>query len=230
MRVQTSASSPLVVINSMVAGNLTRSGTVMATALRNSAHARHVDEFPRARQRPDRHLNQGRLTGGQNWALSAAPSSAGLRARRPAAPKLSAYCEVRIGQIRGDQPVAEALLLDAPHIAEGAVVEHHGDQRNAVADRCGKLVAGIEEAAVAADREHRRVGPRALRTERGGIAPAEIVLDSRARETCAADKPASQGVRRSRPDSAVAVGWSCGGVPQDSHFRSNRSGITGTER
>src|SRR5665811_1758202 len=35
---------------------------------------------------------------------------------------------------------------------------------------------GVEKAAVAVDREHRHVGPRVLRAERGGVAPAEIVL------------------------------------------------------
>ena len=50
------------------------------------------------------------------------------------------------------------------------------DERNAVAHRGGKLVRGVEEAAVAGDREHRHVAPRILRAERGGKAPAEIVL------------------------------------------------------
>ena len=58
---------------------------------------------------------------------SAARSSSGVRARSPAAPKLSANLhEIRIGEVAGDQPVAELLLLDAADVAEGAVVEHDG--------------------------------------------------------------------------------------------------------
>ena len=108
---------------------------------------------------------------------SAARSSSGSRARRPAAPKLSAYLhEIRIGEVAGNQPIAELLLLDAPHIAESAVGEHDRHQRDAVAHGGGELVAGVEKSAVAVDREHRNVRPRVLRAERGGIAPAEIVL------------------------------------------------------
>ena len=115
--------------------------------------------------------------GAAKAALSAAPSSSGLRARRPAAPKLSAYLtKSGLARSQAISRLPKSLLLDAPHIAEGAVGEHHGDQRNAVAHGGGEFVAGVEEAAVAADREHRHVGPRVLRAERGGKAPAEIVL------------------------------------------------------
>ena len=50
-----------------------------------------------------------------------------LRAARPLGRGAEAFGEVdeiRIGEVAGDQPVAELLLLDAAHVAEGAVVEH----------------------------------------------------------------------------------------------------------
>ena len=64
-------------------------------------------------------------------------------ARAPAggAEAFGVFDEIRIGEVGGDQPVAEALLLDAAHIAEGAVDEHDGDQRNAVAHGGRHLVA-----------------------------------------------------------------------------------------
>ena len=84
--------------------------------------------------------------------------------------------EIGIGEIAGDQAIAELLLLDAPHVAEGAVVEHDDGQRDAMADSGGKLVGSEEKPAVTRDREHRHIGARVLRAERGGIAPAQIVL------------------------------------------------------
>src|SRR5450759_1136870 len=67
-------------------------------------------------------------------------------------------------------------LLDAAHIAEGAIREDYRHQRNTVAHGGGELVTGVEKAAVAVDREYRHVGPRVLRAERGGVAPAQLVL------------------------------------------------------
>ena len=84
--------------------------------------------------------------------------------------------EIGIGQVAADQPIAVAFLLNAPHIAESAVVEHDGDQRNAVAHRRGKLCRGEKEAAIARNRHDRHVGPCMLRAERGGETPAERVL------------------------------------------------------
>ena len=48
-----------------------------------------------------------------------------------------------------------------------------------MAHRGGEFVRGEHEAAVAGDRHHRHVAPRVLRAERGGEAPAEIVLIAR---------------------------------------------------
>src|SRR4029450_4492913 len=43
-------------------------------------------------------------------------------------------------------------------------------------DRGGKGVGREEKAAVARNRQHRNVGARMLRAERGGVAPTEVVL------------------------------------------------------
>ena len=55
------------------------------------------------------------------------------RRRAPAggAEAFGVFDEIGVGEVGSDQPVAELLLLDAPHIAEGAVGEHNRDQRNA---------------------------------------------------------------------------------------------------
>ena len=37
---------------------------------------------------------------------------------------LGEFDEIRVGQVAGDQAIAELLLLDAADIAEGAIVEH----------------------------------------------------------------------------------------------------------
>ena len=174
MRAQTSANSSLVVIKSMLAGNLTRSGAVMAT------------RFPRMRGMwmnsqgegigRNRHLDQCRLAGGKRGLERGAQLLRVARAPAGGAEAFGIFDEIRIGEVGRDHPVAEQLLLDAAHIAEGAIGEYHRDQRNAVAHGGGELVAGIEEAAVAVDREHRHVRTRVLCAERRGVAPAEIVL------------------------------------------------------
>ncbi len=130
---------------------------------------------------------------------SAARSSCGVRARSAGgAEAFGESDEIGIGEVAGDQPVAEALLLDAPHIAEGAVGEHDGDERDAVAHRGRHLVAGEHEAAVAADRHHRHVAAaRAARRARWQ-SPSRDCPDSRARGTCAACRPGRRGGRQSR--------------------------------
>ena len=97
--------------------------------------------------------------------------------------------EIRIGEIAGDQPVAELLLLDAAHVAEGAVGEHDGRERNAVAHRGRHFVGREHEAAVAA-----RSTPPARRAARPARrarwrSPSRDCPDSRARGTCAACRP-----------------------------------------
>ena len=86
------------------------------------------------------------------------------------------FDEIRIGEVARDQPVAVTLLLDTTHIAEGAVIEKHRHQRNAVAHGGRHFRRREQEAAIAGDRQHRHVAPRVLRAERGGEAIAQIVL------------------------------------------------------
>src|SRR6185437_5429974 len=126
-----------------------KEGRTRLCANSKSAHARHVEEFPRAWHWPDRHLDQRWLAGGKGGLERQAKFLRVARAAARGAEAFGVFDEVRIGEVGCDHPVAEVLLLDAPHIAVGAV---------------------------AADREHRHARPRVLRAERGGISPAKIVL------------------------------------------------------
>src|SRR5262249_16120365 len=84
-----------------------------------------------------------------------------------------AFCvahEIGIGEIARNQPVAVLLLLGAPHVAEGTIVEHDGGQRYAMAHSGGKLVRGEEKAAVARDRKHRHIGAGGRWGGGGGVA------------------------------------------------------------
>src|SRR5262249_44921679 len=90
--------------------------------------------------------------------------------------------EIGISEIARDQPVAVLLLLSAPHITEGTIVEHDDGQRNAMMYGGRNFIGGEEKAAVARDRQYRHIGARVLRAERGGVAPAEIVLVARRKE------------------------------------------------
>ena len=88
---------------------------------------------------------------------SAARRPAASVARKALAPKLRAKCEeVGVGEVAGDQPVAELLGLDAAHVAEGAVVEHHRHHRQRVAHGGGQFLRLVHEPAVAADAPPRR--------------------------------------------------------------------------
>src|SRR5437868_5672363 len=110
----------------------------------------HEDEFPGARQRPDRHFDDARAVAPRQGAPQWDAQLFGrVGARRFGAEASGKGDEIGIGQVAADQPIAIAFLLNAPHIAESAVVEHDGDQRNAVAHRRGKLWRGEKEAAVA---------------------------------------------------------------------------------
>src|SRR5258708_1549011 len=75
----------------------------------------------------DRHLDQRWSIAALEGALERCPQL--LRSARTfglGAEALRIAHEVGIGEIARDQPVAVLLLLDAPHIAEGAIVEHDG--------------------------------------------------------------------------------------------------------
>ena len=130
---------------------------------------------------------------------SAARSSSGrARALGRGAEALGELHEIRIGEVAGDQPVAELLLLDAAHVAEGAVGEHDRDQRNAVAHRGRQLVRGEHEAAVAGDRQHRHVAAARPARRARWRSPSRDCPGSRARGTCAACRPETRAARQSR--------------------------------
>src|SRR5882757_5703151 len=87
-----------------------------------SPNPRQVDEFPGARQGTDRHLNE-------RWAVTARESAFECTAEllRVACPfsgsaeTLSKSHKIRVGEVAGNDPVAEPFFLDAPHIAVGTV-------------------------------------------------------------------------------------------------------------
>src|SRR3984893_2564895 len=124
----------------------------------DAAHARHKDELPRRWHCGDRHLDQRRSIAALEGALERCPQllwrsrTFGLGAEA-----LRIAHEIGIGEIARDQPVAELLLLDPPHIAESAIVEHDDGQRDPMVHGGGKLVRRDEKAAVARDREDRAV-------------------------------------------------------------------------
>src|SRR5271169_2243628 len=128
---QAFASSAVVVIGCMVCGKLTF-GVLMATAL-FPAHAAHLEEFPWRGQWADRYLDQRRLTPRETVAQRNPELLGRASAAAGGAKALGIFDEVGIGKVGRDQPVAEVFFLDAPNIAEGAVDEDDGDQRDAVA-------------------------------------------------------------------------------------------------
>src|SRR6266550_480976 len=157
--------------------------TVAALQASATPHARHHDELPRAGHGADRHLDQGGAVAARKGAAQRHAQLLGrARAFRRGAEAVRQTHEIGIGEVARDGPVSVVLLLDAAHIAEGAVDENHGDERNAVANGGGELGPRVEEAAIARDRQHRNVAARILRPERGGKAPAEIVLIARREE------------------------------------------------
>ena len=75
------------------------------------------------------------------WRSAVSSASGVAGAERRHAEALGEFDEVRVGQVAGDQPVAVLLLLDAAHVAERAIVEHHDDNRQLVAHRGGQFRA-----------------------------------------------------------------------------------------
>src|SRR6516165_12313060 len=131
-----------------------RSPRLLMLASLEATHARHKDELPGRRHCGDRHLDQRRSIAALERALKRRPQL--LWSSRPLglrAEALRIAHEIGIGEVVRDKPIAELLLLDPPHVAEGAIVEHDDGQGNAMADGGGKLVRGEETATVARDRK-----------------------------------------------------------------------------
>src|SRR5262249_44833172 len=87
--------------------------------------------------------------------------------------------EIRVAEVAGDDPVAEAFLLIAPHIAKGTVIEDYDRERDAVVNSRRHLGRREHESAVTRDRDHRQGAARILDAKRRRIAPAERVLEAR---------------------------------------------------
>src|SRR5208282_4146631 len=98
------------------------------------------------------------------------------RAEAGDAERLRELQEVGVREIAGDRAVAVLLLLDAPDVAEAAVVEDHDDDGQIVLTGGRELAHLVEEAAVAGNGEHRLGGLGRLDAEGCAEAPAEIVL------------------------------------------------------
>ena len=144
----------------------------------SAAHPRHVDELPGGRHGADRHLDQRRTVAVREAAPQCAPAvPPGSVARSAAAPKLSAK-RTKSGLARSQAisrlPYCSSWMRRTLPKAPSLNSDRH--QRNAVAHRGRQLVRREQKAAVAGDRQHRHIAARVLRAERGGEAPAEIVL------------------------------------------------------
>src|SRR3954471_9921350 len=87
-----------------------------------STHPWQVDEFPRAGQRADRDFDE-------RWSIAARQPPLEGRAKflrvacafRRRTKTLGISHKIGVGEVAGNDPVAEALFLAAPHIAVGIV-------------------------------------------------------------------------------------------------------------
>src|SRR5262249_59299171 len=92
---------------------------------------RQWKEAPRRRRLPDRHLDHHRP-----WFLEPAPQLLaqlgwGGGAQAHGAEALGQAHEIGVDEVTGNQPAAVKVLLHAPHIAEGVVVEDDADHAHA---------------------------------------------------------------------------------------------------
>ncbi len=141
-----------------------------------AAHTRQQDHVPWARHLAHRHMHKTRRVRRERLAQRVLQH---LRRRRAPGAHSEALCEcneIWVGQVAGDQPVAVLLALDAPHIAERAVVEYHRYDRQLVSHRRCQLLRLVHESAIAGDRNHLTSRQRSLRAERDAIAPAQRIL------------------------------------------------------
>ena len=129
---------------------------------------------------------------------SRASSSAGVqRAVGGHAERLGEPHEVRVVQPGRDLPVPVRLPLDAAHVAERAVVEHHHDHGDAVQRGRRQLHRLVGEAAVARDAQDRTARARGLGAQRRAVAVAQVVLVAR-EEQAAAPAP-GKAMRAAKP-------------------------------
>ena len=103
----------------------------MACRLARRSQARQLDELPGRRRLADRHLDQHRSCLFQPAAqrLAQLGRRVGAQAHGPEA--LRQAHEVGVAEVAGNQPPAIVVLLHALDVAEGIVVEHDTDDRDA---------------------------------------------------------------------------------------------------
>ena len=110
---------------------------------------------------------------------SALRSSSGIgRAHGVGAEAFRELDEVGIVQVRRDEAAAVPFLLLAVDVGVAVIVEHHGDQLDAVFNRRREFGGSEQEAAIAGNADHHLVGIGRLDAERGGIAIAERALEA----------------------------------------------------
>src|ERR1700681_4858572 len=98
---------------------------------RPAAHPWQPDKFPGRRQRPERHLDQGRAIAALERAGERGGKLRRIAGTLGGGPKaLREPHEIGIGKVAGDEAVAVALLLVAADIPESAVGEDDGGQRD----------------------------------------------------------------------------------------------------
>src|SRR6516225_9048989 len=117
---------------------LGRRGGRPATSLslfRLPADPLHMDERPGARHLADRHLDQTGLARAQRFLERRAQLLRAAHPRRGDAEAFGEPREIGICEVARDHAVAMLLLLDAPHIAIGVVVEDDEGHWDAMARR-----------------------------------------------------------------------------------------------
>src|SRR6476620_8395095 len=173
-----------------------------------STHARHMDEFPGAGQRPDRYIDHSMCAAGEGFPQSHTELIRTTGATSGGTEALRVFHKIGVGKVGGNQPITELLLLDTAHIAESPVDEHHRHQWYPVTNGGGDFVAGIKKSAIAIDREHRHVRLCMLHAKRRGVAPAEIVLvPGRQERARAAARKASWGASLAIRSCSFAWRW-----------------------
>src|SRR5690349_4287407 len=115
---------------------VTSPGSIKGVNARVSGSAAHLwqhDELPGRGQRRNRNLDQAGAIAAGERTLEGGPQLGGVAGTLGCGSEaLGEAHEIRVAEVAGDDAVVKALLLVAPHVAIGAVVEDHDRERDAV--------------------------------------------------------------------------------------------------